>query len=167
LSLDRRFGLVKSKILPTSNVYRWPIELVAAWLSYIYVAAGIAKLIPLYRGIHWLNGGTSQEMMYHRFLNSFSFYIFRRPWFDYTQHHWLFAALSIASLVIEFSCIMILFTYRFNRTIIILLFCMHLFLYLTGVLGFMQLALLLCISLISPDFFSKLFKEKVLNEVRV
>lgn len=167
LSLDRWLGLVKAKLNPTAKDYRWPMELVAAWLAYIYVAAGVAKLIPFYRGWHWLDGGASQDMMYHRFLNSFYFYIFKRPLFDYTQYHWLFAALSVASLLIELSCIMIFFTHRFNRTIIILLFVMHLFLYFTGVLGFMQLALLLSVPLVSPAFFSGLFKEKGFNEIHV
>ena len=167
LSLDKWLGLAKTKLNPAAKDYRWPMELVAAWLAYIYVAAGVAKLIPLYRGLHWLDGGTSQEMMYHRFLNSFYFYIFRRPLFDYTEYHWLFAALSIASLFIELICIMIFITHRFNSTIFIMLFLMHLFLYFTGVLGFMQLALLLSVSLVSPAFFSRLFKERGLNEVHV
>ena len=160
LSLDRSFSIVKPISNPVSQVYRWPMELIAGWLAYIYVAAGLAKLLPIYKSWKWLDGGTSQEMMYHRFLNSIYFYLFKRPLFDYTQHHWLFTGLSIASLIIELSCIMIFFTHRFHRVIFIMLFCMHFFLYLVGVLGFMQVAMLLCISLIRPAFFSKLFKEK-------
>jgi hypothetical protein len=159
LSLDRLFGLVKPLRDQTSNVYRWPMEAIAGWLAYIYVAAGLAKILPIYKGIHWLEGGTSQELMYHRFLNSIYFYLFKKPLFDYTQYHWLFSGLSLASLVVELSCILILFTNRFHRIIFIMLFIMHFFLYFTGILGFMQLALLLSISLINPVFFSRLFKE--------
>ena len=136
------------------------MEVIAAWLAYIYVAAGLAKLLPVYKAWLWLQGGTSQELMVHRFLNSIYFYLFKRPLFDYTEHHWIFSLLSIASLLIELSCILILFTNRFHRVIFVLLFIMHFFLYFVGVLGFMQVALLLCISLISPDFFSRLFKEQ-------
>ena len=160
LSLDRVFGTVKPPTNPTSNIYRWPMEVIAAWMAYIYVAAGVAKLIPVYKALRWLDGGTSQELLYHRFLNSLYFYLFKQPLFDYTKFHWIFSGLSIASLIIELSCIMIFFTRRFNFTLFILLFVMHFFLYLVGVLGFMQLALLLSVSLISPAFFSKLFKEK-------
>ena len=160
LSLDRVFGIVKPPTNPTSNIYRWPMEVIAAWMAYIYVAAGVAKLIPVYKALRWLEGGTSQELLYHRFLNSLYFYLFKQPLFDYTKFHWIFSGLSIASLIIELSCIMIFFTRRFNFTLFILLFVMHFFLYLVGVLGFMQLALLLSVSLISPAFFSKLFKEK-------
>jgi len=160
LSLDKLFGIVKPIHHPTSKIYRWPVEAIAAWLAYIYVAAGLAKLLPVYKAWKWLDGGTSQELLYNRFLNSIYFYIFKRPLFDYTQYHWIFTGLSIGSLFIELSCIMIFFTHRFHRSIIIMLFIMHFFLYLIGVLGFMQLGLLLCISLVSPAFFTRLFKEQ-------
>src|SRR6187399_1069671 len=160
LSLDRLFKLINPLQNKTANAYRWPIEIIAAWLAYIYVAAGIAKIIPVYKGLHWLQGGTSQEIIYHRFLDSIYFYIFGRPLFDYTQHQWIFAVLSLASLVIELTCILILFTNRFHKLIITLLLVMHFFLYLVGVIGFLQLALLFSISLIQPGFFNKLFKER-------
>jgi uncharacterized membrane protein YphA (DoxX/SURF4 family) len=160
LSLDKIFGIINPLPDQTATAYRWPMEAIAGWLAYIYVAAGLAKLLPVYKAWKWLDGGTSQELLYNRFLNSIYFYLFKRPLFDYTQYHWLFTGLSIGSLVIELSCIMIFFTQRFHRSIIIMLFVMHFFLYFIGVLGFMQLGLLLCISLISPAFFAKLFKEK-------
>jgi len=166
LSIDRWLGLVKPNTSPQSSAYRWPMEAIAGWLAYIYVAAGLAKILPIYKGLHWLEGGTSQELMYHRFLNSIYFYLFKKPLFDYTQYHWLFSGLSLASLLIELSCILIFFTNRFHRYIFIMLFVMHFFLYFTGVLGFMQLALLLSVSLISPAFFSRWFKEKDLSTFR-
>jgi len=159
LSLDKIFGLIKPLQDKTATAYRWPMEAIAAWLSYIYVAAGLAKILPVYKVFHWMQGGTSQEIIYHRFLDSIYFYIFGHPLFDYTQYQWLFALLSIASLFIELFCIMILFTNRFNRLIIALLLGMHFFLYLVGVMGFLQLALVFCISLIQPGFFNQLFKE--------
>ena len=136
------------------------MEMIAAWMAYIYVAAGMAKILPIYKGLKWLDGGTSQDMMYHRFLYSMDFYLFKRPFFDYTQNQWIFIALSITSIGLEFFCIMILFTRRCHLTIFILLMVMHFFLYLTGVLGFMQLALILSISLIHPAFFEKLFTSQ-------
>jgi len=160
LSLDKFFGIVKPLPEASAKDYRWPMEVIAAWMAYVYVAAGLAKLIPIYKALHWLQGGTSQEMLYHRFLNSIYFYLFNRPLFDYTQHQWIFTLLSMGSLFIELSFIMIFFTRRFNGWIFVCLFSMHFFLYLTGVLGFMQLAMLLSISLINPAFFAKVFKEQ-------
>jgi len=157
LSLDKSLGLVKPLSDAASPVYRWPIELIAGWMVYIYVAAGVSKLLPLYNLWHWLHGGTSQEMLYHRFLHSNYFYLFNRPLFDYTHHTWAFAVLSIASVCIELFCIMILFTRRYNLIIFYLIMGMHFILYLTGVLGFMQLALVLSVSLINPLYFERLF----------
>jgi hypothetical protein len=167
LSLDKLLRIVKPLPNPSANAYRWPMEMIAAWLTYIYIAAGLAKLLPIYKGWVWLKGGTIQEMMYHRFLNSIYFYIFRHPLFDYTQYKWIFAGLSIVSILIELFCIMIFFTRRFNLAIFSLLMGMHFFLYLTGVLGFMQLALILSISLINPVFFAKMFKTQNLKTARI
>ena len=163
LSLDKILGILKPLPDTSSSAYRWPMEMIAAWMAYIYVAAGMAKILPIYKGLKWLDGGTSQDMMYHRFLYSMDFYLFKRPFFDYTQNQWIFIALSIASIGLEFFCIMILFTRRCHLTIFILLMVMHFFLYLTGVLGFMQLALILSISLIHPAFFEKLFTPQKLK----
>ena len=143
----------------TSSTYRWPLEGVAGWLAYIYVTAGLAKLLPIYKGWNWLKGGTTQEIMYNRYLDSVYFYLFERPLFDYTTHHWVFAVLSIASILIELTCIMILLTHRFNGLVLVLVVGMHFFLYFAGVMGFLQLMLVLSISLIQPGFFNRLFKE--------
>jgi hypothetical protein len=167
LSLDKWLGIIRPLHETSSKIYRWPIEMIAAWMAYIYVAAGMAKILPIYKGWKWLDGGTSQDMMYHRFLYSMDFYLFKHPFFDYTQNQWIFIALSIASIVIEFFCIMIFFTRRYHLAIFILLMVMHFFLYLTGVLGFMQLALILSISLINPIFFDNLFTSRKLTSTIV
>jgi hypothetical protein len=61
---------------------------------------------------------------------------------------------------------MILFTNRFHSLILVLVLGMHFFLYLNGVLGFMQPALILSIALINPLFFEKLFNAQNLKTVR-
>ena len=155
LSLDKMFGIVKPSNNKTDNAYKWPIELIVGWFAYIYIAAGLAKVFPIQKCLNWMHGGTSQEIIYNRFLSSNYFYIFGSPAFDYTQNSWLFSLLSIASLIIELSCIFILFTNRYNTLLIILVMSMHFFLYLTGVPGFMQISLILSICLISPNRFDK------------
>jgi hypothetical protein len=160
ISLDSLFKWQKPLPDLRSKDYRWPLEVVAGWLAYIYVAAGLAKLLPLYKGWYWLQGGTSQEIMYNRYLDSIYFYMFGKPPFDYTANNWIFAILSITSVFVELICILILVTNRFNGLIISLLIGMHLFLYLTGVMGFMQLTLILSVSLVNPAYFNKWFKEK-------
>jgi len=160
LSLDSIIKVQKPLIDLRSRDYRWPLEAIAGWMAYIYVAAGLAKLIPIYKGWNWLKGGTSQDIMYNRYLDSVYFYVFGQPMFDYTENQLAFIILSIASIAVELICILILFTNRYNVLILVLLICMHIFLYLSGVMGFLQLTLILSISLIQPAFFNKLFREK-------
>jgi len=160
LSLDRIIKLQRPLPDLRAKDYRWPMEVVAGWLSYIYVAAGLSKLLPIYKGWYWLQGGTSQEIMYNRYLDSMYFYLFEKPLFDYTEYHWVFAILAIASVMVELACIIILFTHRYNAAIFAMLLGMHLFLYLAGVMGFLQLMLVLSVSLVQPAFFNRLFKEQ-------
>jgi uncharacterized membrane protein YphA (DoxX/SURF4 family) len=40
LSLDKLFGLLKPLQDISSKVYRWPIEMIAAWLAYIHLCRG-------------------------------------------------------------------------------------------------------------------------------
>lgn len=160
LSMDAYFKLQPPLVDFRSKDYRWPMEVIAGWISYIYVAAGIAKLLPIYKGWNWLKGGTSQDIMYNRYLDSMYYYLFEKPLFDYTEYHWVFTILSITSVVVELACIVILFTDRYNALIFAMLLGMHLFLYLAGVMGFVQLMLVLSISLIHPSFFNRLFKEQ-------
>jgi len=155
LSLDKIFGLIKPLNNKYDSAYKWPVELVAAWFAYIYFAAGIAKIIPIQKCYNWIHGGTGQEIIYYRFLDSNYFYIFGSPIFDYTRYNWIFSLLSVGSLIIELSCVLIFFTNRFNNFLIILVLLMHFFLYLTGVPGFMQTALILSICLINPDKFNR------------
>lgn len=157
LSLDKYFSFNRSST-PNINTYRWPIEVISGWFAYIYFAAGFAKILPFNKGLTWLDGGTSQGIIYDRFLDSAFFYLFKEPFFDYTTNSWIFAVLSIASLLIELACILIFFTNKYNHILIFLVMSMHFFLYLTGVPGFMQIALILSISLIRAEIFNKTFK---------
>jgi hypothetical protein len=154
LSLDAKLGLTKPETENTT-IYRWPIEIIVGWFAYIYVAAGLAKIIPFHKGLGWMYGGTSQGIIHDRFLDSVLYYIFGKPFFDYTEYSLLFGALSIFSLLIELFCIVLFFTNRFNYWIIFLVISMHFFLYLTGVPAFMQTALILCVCLLPPKLFTK------------
>jgi hypothetical protein len=164
-SLDKIIGLGR-KSKPLTNTYRWPIEVICGWFAYIYFAAGFAKIIPITKGLNWLDGGTSQRIIYDRFLDSVFYWMFQEPFFDYTLNQWIFALLSIGSLIIELFCAFIFFTNRFNYIIIFLVMSMHLFLYLIGVPGFFQLAAITSVCLIRPEFFLQKKRKFVNNEGR-
>lgn len=153
LSVDSLFKITKPEKIKL-YIYRWPIELIVGWFAYIYFAAGIAKILPFSKGFGWLDGGTSQGIIHDRFVDSVLYFVFGKPFFDYTQHAWLFAFLSIFALAIELVTIVLFFTNRFNKIIIFLVLAMHLFLFLTGVPGFGQLAFILSICLLPQRVFN-------------
>lgn len=137
----------------TSSKFRWPVELLAGWWAYIYFAAGLAKLFPLHKGISWLEGGTSHQIMYDRYLDSVLHYIFGKPIFDYSESGFLFMILTIGALFIELCCALIYFTNKYNIVILCFVLSMHTFLFLTGVPGFGILSFILGISLLTPNIF--------------
>lgn len=158
-SIDKILRLANRTQSKASD-YRWSVELTAGWYAYIYFAAGIAKVLPITKGIMWLDGATSQNIIYERFLDSYLYHVFGQPLFDYTENVWVFAVLSIGALIIELICVLIYFTNRFNAVVIVSVLLMHLFLFLAGVPGFMQIALLLSVSLIDPSVFMRFAKNK-------
>lgn len=151
--------LKKTKKSLTSSKYRWPIELLSGWWAYIYFAAGLAKVLPFPKALQWIDGGTSQKIIYDRYLDSGFHFIFGEPFFDYSQYNVIFSILTIGSLLIEISVIMIFFTNKFNLILLVLILCMHSFLFLTGVPGFGLLGLILGLSLINPSYFHQYIKH--------
>ena len=125
----------------------------AGWFAYIYFAAGLAKLFPVIKGLSWLNGQTSKEIIYYRYLDSPFHYLFGRPFFDYSENTIVFAALTVGALVLELFTGIMFLTARFNVLILTLLIAMHLFLYMTGVAGFTQTALVLGIAVLPSHWF--------------
>ncbi len=136
--------------------YRWPVELTLGWFVYIYFAAGLAKVFPILKGVAWLNGQTSKEIIYYRYLDSPFHYLFGQPFFNYAEASFVFGALTISAVLLELFTIVLLFTNRFHILVLVLVIAMHFFLYLTGVAGFMQTALVLGLALLKPQRFDQL-----------
>jgi hypothetical protein len=149
---------IDKKSLSDSD-FRWPIELLLGWWAYIYFAAGLAKIWPAFKGMGWLDGGTSHGIMYDRYLDSALHFLFERPLFDYSENGLIFSFLTIGALVIELACVFLYFTDRYNLFILFLVISMHSFLFLTGVPGFGVLSIILGISLINPRYFSKFIEH--------
>ena len=135
--------------------YQWPLEMVIAWFSYIYVAAGIAKVVPLSIFLPWLEGGTSKGIMYARFLDSPLYFIFGKPLFNYADEYWIFAILTAGSVIVELSALLLLFGRIFYMPVIAAIVVMHWFLYFTGVAGFSQTALVLAFAFLPTKWFQK------------
>ncbi len=135
--------------------YRWPVEMSTIWFVYIYFAAGLAKIFPLYKGANWIYGSTSHQIIYNRFLDSPFYYLFGKPFFNYAEVSWPFALLSGVAVLLELATIAMLFTRRYHLVLFSMVYTMHLFLYLCGVASFAQMSLVLGIALINPLLFER------------
>lgn len=135
--------------------YRWPVELMVGWFVYIYFAAGLAKVLPVTKGAAWLNGQTSKEILYERFLDSPLHYIFHEPLFDYASASVMFVGLTVSAVLLELAVVVLLFTSRYHLLVLAIVMVMHVFLYLVGVAGFAQTALVLGIALLDPRVFRR------------
>lgn len=143
-----------------SNYYQWPLEMVIAWFVYIYVAAGIAKVVPLSTFVPWLEGGTAKGIMYARFLDSPLYFIVGKPLFDYATEYYLFAVLTAGSVVVELSALLLIFGRVFYLPVVSSIMVMHWFLYFTGVAGFAQTAMVLAVAFLPGLWFQKMRREK-------
>jgi len=132
--------------------YRWPTEFVVFWMAQLYFAAGIAKLLPIRKGVYWLEGATTQNMVGVLYPHSPIYAVLERPLFDYDSV-WPFVALSVGTIVFECAAILMLFTRRLNIPIAIILLGMHASIYAFGVPGFFQCIAICFIALIPSEWF--------------
>ncbi|MCA9691968.1 MAG: HTTM domain-containing protein [Myxococcales bacterium] len=154
LSLDalirRRRGVV---ITRNPQVYRWPVELCAAWIALVYVAAALAKLLPLRAGIEWLGGAMLHHVVTTFHYDSPVYWMTGAPLFDYSLR-WPFCALSVAAVLVELAAALVLFQQRANLAIMLAIMTMHLGVYLTtGVIAFLYSGAVCLLFFSSPEWF--------------
>ena len=135
--------------------YRWPIEALVFWFGFVYVAAGIAKLFPLQKGLLWLSGAPTREFSLQFLFDSPLAYIFGGTPFDYTLL-WPFAIVSILTVIVELGMAWVWFSERYRWACIGAVLAMHSGIYMSGIPGFVQIALVCSAALIPsrlfPDF---------------
>jgi len=156
-SADALISKLRNKQTPVtySLTYRWPLEAATAWFAMIYVWAAIAKFVPISDGLSWLDGGAIRHIMYIRYLDSPSCWLFGTPLFDYTGNLWAFTLLAVIAIVTEFSAILLLVTTRAHFLVIAAILGMHVFLVYIGVFGFLEHAVVLSIPVIGTMRYRK------------
>ena len=145
----------RKKAIDTSDpqAYRWPIEAGVFWFGFNYLAAGLAKILPLDKGLIWLTGVSTQEFSIQFMQQSPMLVIFDGTPFDYSIL-WPFALASIATVILEMGCAIVWFTDRYRLPLIGAVICMHFGIYLMGIPGFIQLGLVLGVALIPSRWFN-------------
>lgn len=130
--------------------HRWPVELCVLWFAFTYVAAGVAKLFPLAKGVVWLSGISAQEFAHQFVRDSLAFWALGEPLFD-LETRWPFTLAAIGTVVVELGAGALLFTHRYRLVIFGALFAMHLSIFCFGIPAFPQMALALGVALIPPE----------------
>jgi hypothetical protein len=151
-------GLLRRKSLDSerqSREARFVVEAWVFWIGFVYLAAGIAKLFPLAKGLGWLSGTAAQSFAMEFVRQSPAVALFGEPLFPYDQR-WLFAIGSIATVVVEVGAAGVWFTRRVYAPLAVGVFGMHLGIWLVGIPGFIAMFSVLALSLLPSRGFSRI-----------
>lgn len=144
--------LVGVRTQRNSNAYRWPIEIAIAWFALVYMAAGLAKLLPLEKGVVWLEGETLRSLFIQRYLDSPIHWWLGRPLFDY-ELLWPFTLMSWATVVVEVGAVGLLISSSSYFVILPGILGMHFSTYAMGVPGFFVIATAYISAFLPPRWF--------------
>jgi hypothetical protein len=149
LAIDARIFRRKHRGARDPQSYRWPVEMMIGWFSLIYVAAGIAKLFPLRKGVLWLSGASTQQFAVEFLFDSPIYWWRGRTLFDYSMR-WPFAIASVCTVIVELGAATLLFTRRFNVVVLGAILAMHAGIHAFGIPAFFQIALVSCVLFLRP-----------------
>jgi hypothetical protein len=135
-----------------AQAYRWPVEAMIGWVSLLYVAAGLAKLLPLRKGLVWLTGISAQRFAQEFLADSPVHWLLRRPAFDYGVR-WPFTLAAWGTVLVELGAAALLVTRRAYVPVLLGLLGMHAAIYMLGIPGFVQIALASCVLFLRPESF--------------
>lgn len=132
------------------RTYRWPIELMILWFAVVYVAAGIAKITPLPKGLLWLSGATAQDFASWFVRDSPLFWMLGEAPFDY-RIRWPFTLASVATVVVELGAAAVLFSRRAYLPVLIAVGAMHATIWLLGIPFFVRIFLTQVVLFLPPE----------------
>jgi hypothetical protein len=147
-------SLIRKRAIRPLQEYRWPVELMGAWLALAYVAAGLAKLFPLRKGVAWLNGYSLQGMVTNEILDSPIYWLLDRTLFDYRIHA-PFVLLGAAGALIELSAVLVLFYRGAAKWVALAIIGLHCGIGLFGITGFLTIFLIAVIAWLDPGLFER------------
>jgi hypothetical protein len=148
-SLD---ALIKKRPLQPAQQYRWPVELMGAWLSIVYAAAGIAKLFPLRKGIVWANGLSLQGMVTNEIHESPIYWLLGHSLFDYRQRA-PFVVLGLAGALVELSALTVLWSRPAAKWVALAIIGLHASIGMFGITGFLTIFLVAALVWLDPQIF--------------
>jgi hypothetical protein len=137
------------------RAYRWPIELMIAWFAWNYVAAGLAKILPLQKGLLWLSGEPSQLFAQEFVRDSPIFWLTGHAGFDLGLR-WPFVVASLATVIIELGAASMWLSRRAYAPAFIGLLGLHIGIWMLGIPGFVQICVVSGLLLLPASGFARL-----------
>ena len=133
-----------------SQAYRWPIEAMILWFASTYVAAGLSKLFPLRKGLMWLDGATAQRLAIEFVRESPLYWVFGHAPVDLSMR-WPFLVGSWLTVAVEVGAVLLLVSTRFYVPVLVAIVGLHVAIFLTGIPGFVQIALVQLVLFFPPQ----------------
>ena len=152
LALDARFGRQQALSGRERAQYRWPIEAVVCWFALLYVAAGVAKLFPLRKGLLWISGRSVQWFAIEFVWDSPVFWLLGRAPFDY-RILWPFTLASVATVVLALGAGALPFLGARRSWLYVAVLGMHASIWSLGIPGFVQIALVFAVAMVPATLF--------------
>lgn len=151
LSLDARLRPARPQPRARPNDHRWPVELIVLGFALQYVAAGLAKLFPLRKGLEWLSGRSVQGFAIEFVHDSPAYWLRGHSLFDYTTL-WPFTLASYGTVAVELLALGML-SRRPRLWLWLLLLMMHASIWWLGIPGFVQIALVFGVVMLPAEAF--------------
>lgn len=138
------------------SAHRWPLEVHITWVALLYAAAGLAKILPLSKGVEWLSGRTACEFACEFAPDSPLVWLLGRTPFAYPEHVWIFALASGLTVVLELGALAMVFSAStaLRGALMLGLLAMHLTIYWLGIPGFPWMWLVSAVAFLPDRLFS-------------
>ena len=155
LALDSKLPWNRGRTLAAPQAYRWPIEAMILGFAFVYVSAGLAKLLPLRKGLLWLDGSSAQAFAGEFALDAPIRALLGTLPFDLAVR-WPFMLASWATVLIELGAGLLLWTRRSYAPVFIGLVGLHAGIWMFGIPGFVQIAFVHLPLFLDPRHFARM-----------
>lgn len=134
---------------------RFLVEAWVFWIGFVYLAAGLAKVFPLAKGMAWLSGRAAQEFAIEFVLQSPALALFGQTLFPYEQR-WIFMVGSVLTVLVELGAVMLWFSRSAYAPLALAIFSLHLGIWLIGIPAFIGMFSVLALALLPRRGFARL-----------
>lgn len=153
-SLDGLLRRRRRDLAAQARQARFVVEAWVFWIGFVYVAAGIAKLFPLAKGIEWLSGRAAQAFAVEFVRESPAVALFGAPLFPYDAL-WVFCLGAIGTVAVELGAAALWWTRRAYLPLAVAIFALHAGIWMVGIPAFIGMFGILALALLPAGGFAR------------